>query len=66
MSRSDDIPESGPETGSQSGGKRLGARRQSQPGWADGLRKLYDAVVEEHLPDSFNELLKKLDQAGGA
>lgn len=32
------------------------------PGWADGLRKLYDSVVEEPLPDSFDDLLKKLDQ----
>ena len=34
------------------------------PGWADGLRKLYDDVVAEPLPDSFEDLLKKLDQAG--
>ncbi|MBS0475258.1 MAG: hypothetical protein JSR28_08925 [Proteobacteria bacterium] len=34
-----------------------------QPGWADGLRKLYDGVVNEPLPDSFDELLRKLDQA---
>lgn len=66
LSRSDDIPEPVPETGAASGGKRPGARRQGQPGWAEGLRKLYDSVVEEPLPDSFNELLKKLDQAGGA
>jgi Anti-sigma factor NepR len=33
------------------------------PEWADGLRKLYDSVVEEPLPDSFDDLLKKLDQA---
>ncbi|MFC0588597.1 NepR family anti-sigma factor [Novosphingobium aquiterrae] len=34
-----------------------------QPGWADGLRKLYDSVANEPLPDSFDDLLKKLDQA---
>lgn len=33
-----------------------------EPGWADGLRKLYDSVVEEPLPDSFEDLLKKLDK----
>jgi hypothetical protein len=27
------------------------------------LRKLYDDVVSEPLPDSFNDLLKKLDRA---
>ena len=36
----------------------------NQPGWAEGLRKLYDSVVDEPLPDSFDDLLKKLDQAG--
>ncbi|WP_296675098.1 NepR family anti-sigma factor [Novosphingobium sp.] len=36
------------------------------PGWADGLRKLYDSVVSEPLPDSFDDLLKKLDQADDA
>jgi hypothetical protein len=40
------------------------ANRSKQPGWAEGLRKLYDSVVAEPLPDSFNDLLKKLDQAG--
>ena len=34
-----------------------------QPGWADGLRKLYDSVLQEPLPDSFDDLLKKLDRA---
>jgi Anti-sigma factor NepR len=40
-------------------------RRPGQPGWADGLRKLYDDVVSEPLPDSFEDLLKKLDRADG-
>ena len=39
---------------------RVGRR----PGWAAGLRQLYDSVVDEPLPDSFDDLLKKLDQAG--
>jgi len=38
-------------------------RKPAAPGWADGLRKLYDDVVSEPLPDSFNDLLKKLDRA---
>lgn len=33
-----------------------------KPGWADGLRKLYDDVVAEPLPDSFEDLLKILDK----
>lgn len=41
--------------------RKVGSPRQ--PGWADGLRKLYDSVANEPLPDSFDDLLKKLDQA---
>lgn len=32
------------------------------PEWADGLKQLYDSVVEEDLPDSFKELLARLDE----
>jgi hypothetical protein len=39
--------------------------RQQSPEWAAGLRRLYDAVVEEPLPDSFAELLDKLDDRDG-
>lgn len=54
------------ETGGPGGGGKPKApgKKARQPGWADGLRKLYDSVVDEPLPDSFEELLKKLDQAG--
>ena len=37
---------------------------QDDVGWANGLRQLYDSVVSEPLPDSFADLLKKLDQSG--
>lgn len=37
-----------------------------KPVWADGLRRMYDEVVEEHLPDDFVDLLKKLDDASGS
>lgn len=37
-------------------------RDAKSPGWAAGLRKLYDSVVQEPLPDSFEDLLKKLDE----
>ena len=33
------------------------------PEWAAGLKRLYDAVVDEPLPDAFTELLNKLDAA---
>ena len=36
---------------------------ENEPSWAQGLRQLYDSVVHEPLPGSFDDLLKKLDQA---
>ena len=41
------------------------AGRNPAPGWQDGLRKLYDSVVEEPIPSSFDDLLKKLDKPDG-
>jgi hypothetical protein len=45
--------------------KTMDQQRQApegkQPDWAAGLRQLYDSVVEEPLPDSFSDLLSKLD-----
>lgn len=35
--------------------------RRSRPEWADGLKQLYDSVVNEPLPDSFADLISKLD-----
>lgn len=32
------------------------------PGWTNGLRQLYDQVVDEELPDSFRDLLARLDK----
>jgi len=31
------------------------------PEWATGLKRLYDQVVDEPIPDSFMDLLSKLD-----
>jgi len=36
--------------------------RQPTPDWASGLRRLYDSVVEEPLPDNLAQLLDKLDE----
>ena len=44
-----------------SGGRGSGAAQQRAPEWADGLKQLYDSVVEEDLPDSFKDLLDRLD-----
>lgn len=45
--------------GNQGGGDDSAPRRP--PEWADGLKQLYDSVVEEALPDSFKDLLDRLD-----
>jgi hypothetical protein len=43
-------------------GKSPRSRKGDEPGWADGLRQLYNSVLKEPLPDSFDDLLKKLDR----
>ena len=43
-------------------GDHRSRRRQASPDWASGLRRLYDSVLEEPLPDSFAQLLDKLDE----
>lgn len=35
-----------------------------KPGWANGLKQLYNSVVDEPLPDSFKDLIERLDDAG--
>lgn len=43
--------------------QQVAQHQQGQkPEWANGLRQLYDAVVEEPLPDSFTDLLAQLDK----
>ena len=37
------------------------AAGQRDPEWAAGLKRLYDSVVDEPLPDAFRDLLDKLD-----
>ena len=45
------------------GHERIQRGRPASPEWASGLRRLYDSVVEEPLPDSFSKLLDQLDGA---
>ena len=37
--------------------------KKPRPEWADGLRQLYDSVVNEPLPDTFADLIAKLDES---
>ena len=39
-----------------------GNEPMSKPQWADSLRNMYDSVVDEPIPDSFKDLLAKLDE----
>ena len=38
---------------------------EDSPAWADGLKQLYDSVVDEPLPDTFKDLLSQLDDSEG-
>jgi hypothetical protein len=46
-------------------GKVPGAQiDEAKPVWAAGLKRMYDSVVGEDVPDEIADLLKRLDQAG--
>jgi hypothetical protein len=49
--------------GKMSPGKNISehGRTAPQPEWASGVKRLYNSVVEEPLPDSFADLIAKLD-----
>ncbi|MEE4152849.1 MAG: NepR family anti-sigma factor [Erythrobacter sp.] len=49
----------GEEAGTTGDGKR------GKPEWAGGLRQLYDSIVDEPLPDTFHDLLARLDNEDG-
>ena len=36
-------------------------RQTRGPEWANGLKHLYDSVVDEPMPDAFRDLLSRLD-----
>lgn len=43
------------------GQQRRKGGKTRPPEWADGLKRLYDSVLDEPLPDNFADLLNKLD-----
>lgn len=47
-------------------GPRTAQSPDAKPVWADGLKRMYDSVVGEDVPDEILDLLKKLDRAGDA
>lgn len=48
------------------GAARTGRRGTARPEWANGLKRFYDSVVEEPLPDDLAALLSKLDDGSAA
>lgn len=51
----------GRTSGAKAGARAAAQAKGKQPEWADGLKRLYDSVVEEPLPDAFKDLLSRLD-----
>lgn len=49
-----------------SGAQSRAKRADTSPAWAQGLKQLYDSVVEEPLPESFNDLLDAFDERSGS
>lgn len=47
--------------GERGGDKHSHQRQADKPDWSNGLRQLYDSVLDEELPDTFKDLLSKLD-----
>jgi len=45
--------------------KRSANRAGETPEWAAGLKRLYESVVDEPLPDTFKDLLSRLDDDNG-
>ncbi len=58
-----DQPGRNQERANGSIGQSASASGQEKPDWADGLKQLYDSVVEEPLPDTFRDLLDQLDNS---
>lgn len=51
----------------QNGNGARGAQARSRgaadaPAWTQGLKQLYDSVLDEPLPDSFKDLLDAFDE----
>jgi hypothetical protein len=40
---------------------KANSKSKRGPEWASGLKQLYDSVVDEPIPDSFKDLLTRLD-----
>lgn len=50
-----------PDQKHKAGRNAPAAPAHQAPAWADSLKHLYKTIVEEPLPDSFQDLLDQLD-----
>ena len=41
--------------------RKVPAGAGKEPDWTRGLKRLYDSVLDEPMPDTFKDLLSKLD-----
>jgi len=41
--------------------RQQASRKRREPEWTSGLKQIYDSVVNEPLPDTFADLLARLD-----
>lgn len=57
------MTETGKDRKLAKGTEKTGDKKGQEPEWASGLKRLYDSVVDEPLPDSFKNLLSKLDDS---
>lgn len=46
------------------GVRRTDTKGGHEPEWTSSLKQLYDSVLHEPLPDTFKDLLSKLDDNG--
>jgi hypothetical protein len=61
MANENPATEATPPPGPENDNPAKPTSKAKAPAWATDLRSLYDSVVEEPLPDSFMDLLSKLD-----
>src|SRR5690606_17376812 len=58
--RADTTRMAGEKAGKPVKGKAQKTKKRG-PDWTSGLKQLYDSVVEEPIPDTFKDLLSRLD-----
>ena len=58
--QADKVPGTAPSAASEKGA----GDKQGSPEWSVGLKRMYDAVLDEALPPDMQALLDRLDETG--